>query len=134
MAKRSKAERIVDRAGDTAREIVRQLLVDTRTIVPRLIAAGADLNRIASVDGTVDDRGLSNPFDPSVHMESLRQQVRQVPGEGAGKSGRHNPSYSSSAKEAMNIQSIKNKGEFVGSWDWTLAHHAPSIAANILTD
>jgi hypothetical protein len=26
-------------------------------------------------------------------------------------------------KEAMSIQSIKNKGEFVGSWDWSLAHH-----------
>src|SRR5260370_29352433 len=26
-------------------------------------------------------------------------------------------------KEAMKIQSTKNKGEFVGSWDWTLAHH-----------
>jgi hypothetical protein len=26
-------------------------------------------------------------------------------------------------KEAMNIQSTKSKGEFVGSWDWSLAHH-----------
>jgi hypothetical protein len=52
----------------------------TRTIVPRLIAAGADLNRIASVDGTVDERGFNIPFDPSLHMDDLRQQVRQVPG------------------------------------------------------
>jgi len=26
-------------------------------------------------------------------------------------------------KEVMKIQSTKNKGEFVGSWDWSLAHH-----------
>jgi putative DNA primase/helicase len=52
----------------------------TRTIVPRLIAACADLNRIVSVDGTVDERGLNVPFDPSLHMDDLRQQVRQVPG------------------------------------------------------
>jgi hypothetical protein len=26
-------------------------------------------------------------------------------------------------KDAMNIQSIKTKGEFVGSWDWSLAQH-----------
>ncbi|NYF90132.1 hypothetical protein RBB79_11180 [Tunturiibacter empetritectus] len=26
-------------------------------------------------------------------------------------------------KDAMKIQSIKTKGEFVGGWDWSLAHH-----------
>jgi AAA domain/Bifunctional DNA primase/polymerase, N-terminal len=26
-------------------------------------------------------------------------------------------------KESMNIQSLKTKGEFVGGWDWMLAHH-----------
>lgn len=52
----------------------------SRTIVPRLIAAGADLNRIASVEGTIDERGLNVPFDPAMHMDELRQQVRQVPG------------------------------------------------------
>jgi putative DNA primase/helicase len=31
-------------------------------------------------------------------------------------------------KEAMSIQSIKNKGEFVGGWDWSLAHHVASSA------
>jgi hypothetical protein len=31
-------------------------------------------------------------------------------------------------KESMNIQSTKTKGEFVGSWDWTLAHHVASNA------
>lgn len=52
----------------------------TRTIVPRLIAAGAELNRIASVEGTVDEQGCKMPFDPSLHMDDLRQQVCQVPG------------------------------------------------------
>ncbi|MEI9979372.1 MAG: AAA family ATPase [Edaphobacter sp.] len=52
----------------------------SRTIVPRLIAAGADLTRIASVEGTIDERGLNLPFDPALHMDDLRQQVRQVPG------------------------------------------------------
>jgi hypothetical protein len=35
-------------------------------------------------------------------------------------------------KEAMSIHSTKNKGEFVGSWDWSLAHHHLAISAEVL--
>jgi hypothetical protein len=40
------------------------------------------------------------------------------------------------AKEAMSIQSRKSKGEFVGSWDWSLAHHhlATSERAKLLRE
>jgi len=31
-------------------------------------------------------------------------------------------------KEALNIRSTKSKGEFVGGWDWSLAHHVESPA------
>jgi hypothetical protein len=31
-------------------------------------------------------------------------------------------------KEAMSVQSTQSKGEFAGSWDWSLAHHVASSA------
>jgi energy-coupling factor transporter ATP-binding protein EcfA2 len=51
-----------------------------RTIVPRLIAARADLDRIASVEGVLGDQGLKMPFDPALHMDDLRRQVSQISG------------------------------------------------------
>jgi hypothetical protein len=36
------------------------------------------------------------------------------------------------AKEAMNIQSAKSKGDFVGGWDWFLPDQAMTVPAELL--
>jgi hypothetical protein len=36
------------------------------------------------------------------------------------------------AKEAMNIQSAKSKGDFVGGWDWFLHDQAVTVPAELL--
>jgi putative DNA primase/helicase len=51
-----------------------------RTIKPRLMAAGADINRIAVVESTSDSAGMRLPFDPSTDIDSLRAEVRRIGG------------------------------------------------------
>ena len=51
-----------------------------RTILPRLLAAGADLTRISPVRCKPDNEGNPIPFDPATDMPSLREAVRSVPG------------------------------------------------------
>jgi putative DNA primase/helicase len=47
------------------------------TIVPRLLAAAADLERINIIDG-VETSGIARPFDPSKDMASLSSRVEQL--------------------------------------------------------
>ena len=51
-----------------------------RTIKPRLMAAGADINRIAVVESTSDSAGMRLPFDPATDIDSLRAEVRRIGG------------------------------------------------------
>ena len=48
------------------------------TIVPRLIAAGANLNRIHFIEGTVEC-GAKRPFDPTKDFEYLSEQLAKLP-------------------------------------------------------
>ncbi|MGL6160442.1 AAA family ATPase [Microbulbifer sp.] len=50
------------------------------TLVPRLIAAGADLDRVHIILGRVDDRGEREPFDPAVHIGSMYEAIREIGG------------------------------------------------------
>lgn len=51
-----------------------------RTIKPRLMAAGADINKIAVVESTTDSAGARLPFDPATDIDGLRAEVRRVGG------------------------------------------------------
>ncbi len=51
-----------------------------RTIKPRLMAAGADINRIAVIESTTDSAGRKQPFDPATDIDSLRAEVRRIGG------------------------------------------------------
>jgi hypothetical protein len=48
------------------------------TLSPRFIAAGADMGRIRFV-GDCHEGGQSYPFDPSLHLDLLRQQLAALP-------------------------------------------------------
>lgn len=48
------------------------------TILPRLIAAGANLNRIHFIEGTVEC-GAKRPFDPTKDFEYLSAQLAKLP-------------------------------------------------------
>jgi hypothetical protein len=50
------------------------------TIKPRLIAAGANINRIAVIEGSTDANGRSVPFDPATDIDILRTEVRRIGG------------------------------------------------------
>ncbi len=50
------------------------------TIVPRLMAVGANLERCVVINGAVDDQGLRCPFDVAYDMDQLREAVRQIGG------------------------------------------------------
>lgn len=50
------------------------------TLVPRLIAMGADLSRIHFIRGRIDDRGNREAFDPAVDMDLLRETARHIGG------------------------------------------------------
>ncbi|WP_295471173.1 AAA family ATPase [uncultured Pseudomonas sp.] len=50
------------------------------TLVPRLIAAGADLNRVAIIQGRINVRGEADPFDPSNDIGLLRETAREMGG------------------------------------------------------
>ena len=51
-----------------------------RTIKPRLMAAGADISRIAAIESTTNENGEKLPFDPACDIDSLRAAVRDVGG------------------------------------------------------
>lgn len=52
----------------------------TDTLVPRLMAMGADLSRIHFIQGRIDDRGNREPFDPATDMDLLRETARRIGG------------------------------------------------------
>ena len=52
----------------------------SHSIKPRLIAAGANINRIAVIEGSTDENGRSVPFDPSTDIDILRNEVRRIGG------------------------------------------------------
>lgn len=50
------------------------------TIIPRLVAMGADLTRIHIIQGRIDERGKKEPFDPATDMDLLRMAARRIGG------------------------------------------------------
>ena len=50
------------------------------TIVPRLMAVGANLYRCGIVSGTIDENGLRSPFDAARDMERLRETINGIGG------------------------------------------------------
>lgn len=48
------------------------------TIVPRLIAAGADLSKVYILQGRISDLGEREPFDPAKDAKLLRQKLEQL--------------------------------------------------------
>lgn len=48
------------------------------TIVPRLIAAGADLARVHFIDCRVNDQGEREPFDPAKDIKLLRTRLEEL--------------------------------------------------------
>lgn len=50
------------------------------TLVPRLIAAGADLSRVHIIQGRTNAQGDADPFDPSNDIGLLRDTVRELGG------------------------------------------------------
>jgi putative DNA primase/helicase len=49
------------------------------TLVPRLLACGADTNRVHFVSGVIND-GRVVSFDPATHMAALKNQLRHIGG------------------------------------------------------
>lgn len=50
------------------------------TLVPRLMAAGADLGRVHIIEGRVNSAGEREPFDPAADFDLLRDAVEQIGG------------------------------------------------------
>ncbi|WP_236502419.1 AAA family ATPase [Pseudomonas tremae] len=50
------------------------------TLVPRLIAAGADLSRVRIIQGRINARGDADPFDPSNDIGLLRMTAEEMGG------------------------------------------------------
>lgn len=50
------------------------------TLVPRLIAAGADMGRVYIIQGRINANGESDPFDPGNDIGLLRDTVREIGG------------------------------------------------------
>ena len=50
------------------------------TLVPRLVAAGADLSRVHIIQGRINAQGEADPFDPSSDIGLLRDTVREIGG------------------------------------------------------
>lgn len=48
------------------------------TIIPRLMAAGADLERVHIITGRTDENGEMLPFDPAVDMPLLSEQLADL--------------------------------------------------------
>lgn len=52
------------------------------TIIPRLIASGADLNRVFVMQGRINDLGELEPFDPSRDCDLLARELDRIGGVG----------------------------------------------------
>ncbi|GLK90038.1 AAA family ATPase [Pseudomonas turukhanskensis] len=52
------------------------------TIIPRLIAAGADLNRVFIMQGRINDLDELEPFDPSRDCDLLARELERIGGAG----------------------------------------------------
>jgi len=52
------------------------------TIIPRLIAAGADLHRVFIMQGRINDQGELEPFDPSRDCDLLALELERIGGAG----------------------------------------------------
>ncbi|MBD8483352.1 AAA family ATPase [Pseudomonas coleopterorum] len=50
------------------------------TLVPRLIAAGADMNRVYILQGRINGEGEREPFDPSSDIDLLRATAEDIGG------------------------------------------------------
>lgn len=50
------------------------------TLVPRLIAAGADMNRVYILQGRINGEGVREPFDPSSDIDLLRATAEEIGG------------------------------------------------------
>jgi putative DNA primase/helicase len=50
------------------------------TLVPRLIAAGADMGRVYILQGRINGQGDSEPFDPSSDIDLLRETAQEIGG------------------------------------------------------
>ncbi|ABO55460.1 AAA family ATPase [Burkholderia vietnamiensis] len=50
------------------------------TLVPRLMAAGADLRRVFFVESITDEAGALQPFDPSRDVPILAERIEQIGG------------------------------------------------------
>ena len=50
------------------------------TLVPRLMAAGADLSRVHIIQGRVNGAGEREPFDPATDFDLLREAVENIGG------------------------------------------------------
>lgn len=50
------------------------------TLVPRLIAAGADMNRVYILQGRINGEGEREPFDPSSDIDLLRATAEEIGG------------------------------------------------------
>jgi putative DNA primase/helicase len=50
------------------------------TIVPRLMAVGANLDRCGVISGAIDENGLRCPFDAARDMDRLRDAIDQIGG------------------------------------------------------
>lgn len=45
------------------------------TLIPRLIAAGADMNKVHIIEGRVGPKGQLESFDPATDLDALRRSV-----------------------------------------------------------
>ncbi|GAB3380319.1 AAA family ATPase [Azotobacter armeniacus] len=50
------------------------------TLVPRLMAAGADLSRVHIIEGRINHEGEREPFDPATDFDLLREAVEAIGG------------------------------------------------------
>lgn len=50
------------------------------TLIPRLVAAGADLSRVHIIQGRTNAQGDQDPFDPATDMDLLRATVDELGG------------------------------------------------------
>ena len=50
------------------------------TLVPRLMAAGADLERVLIIEGRIGPAGQLEPFDPATDLDTLYSSVMQIGG------------------------------------------------------
>ncbi|WP_233862869.1 AAA family ATPase [Paraburkholderia adhaesiva] len=50
------------------------------TLVPRLMAAGADLERVRFIESVIDDEGRIAPFDPSRDVPILSEKLAEIGG------------------------------------------------------